>query len=99
MTDPNGKPETEGDLPGIIAELGELGPGVIITEAGVAHLFKRHTASVKRAVQRGELPPPCRLFGGNVWTAGVIIGHIEERLRKATKEAERTEQKIARLSP
>lgn len=88
-----------GELPGIIALLGELKPGAILTEEGVARLFNRHVASVKRAVQRGELPPPCRLFGGNAWTAGAIIRHIEARLEQAAKVAERMAQKLARLGP
>ena len=87
------------NLPGIIATLGELKPGAIITEQGAAHLFGRHVASVKRAVERGELPPPCRLFGGNAWTAGALVRHIEGRLEEAAKEAERTARKIAVLSP
>jgi hypothetical protein len=88
-----------GDLPGIIVLLGELKPSAIITEEGAARLFNRHVASVKRAVQRGELPPPCRLFGGNAWTAGAIVQHIEKRLDQAAQEAKREADKIARLSP
>ena len=88
-----------GDLPGIIALLGELKPGAILTEAGVAGLFRRHVASVKRAVQRGELPPPCRLFGSNAWTAGSLVKHIEQRLAEAAKEAEGMARKLARLAP
>lgn len=88
-----------GESPGIIAALGELKPGAILTEEGVARLFNRHPASVKRAVQRGELPPPCRLFGGNAWTAGALIRHIEKRLEEAARDAERMAQKLARLSP
>lgn len=87
-----------GDLPGIIALLGELKPGAILTEAGVARLFNRHVASVKRAVQRGELPPPCRLFGGNAWTAGALVRHIEKRLEEAARDAERMARKFAQLS-
>lgn len=81
-------------LPGIIAVLGELKPGTVITEAGIAHLFQRHVVSVKRAVQRGELPPPCRLFGANVWTAGALIRYIESRLEQAAKEAEKDAKRI-----
>ncbi len=87
------------DMPGIIAVLGELKPGAILMEDGVARLFNRHVASVKRAVQRGELPPPCRLFGSNAWTAGSLVQHIEQRLAAAAKDAERMAQKLARLSP
>ena len=91
--------EATTSLPGIIALLGELKPGAIITEEGMAQLFQRHPASVKRAVQRGELPPPCRLFGGNAWTVGALVRHIESRLEAAAKEAEAIERKIAQLSP
>jgi len=86
-------------LPGIIRELGDLGPGAVITEGGLARLFRRHPVSIKRAVQRGELPPPCRLCGSSAWTAGVIVRHLESRLEKAAKDMARLEQKIARLSP
>jgi hypothetical protein len=86
------------NLLGIIAVLGDLKSGAIITEEGVARVFNRHVASVKRAVQRGELPPPTRLFGQNVWTVGILIRHIEGRLDQAAKDVERTAQKIATLS-
>jgi hypothetical protein len=86
-------------LLGVIAVLGELKPAAIITEEGVARVFNRHVASVKRAVQRGELPPPTRLFGQNVWTVGTLIRHIETRLDQAAKDVKRTAQKIATLSP
>jgi hypothetical protein len=86
-------------LPGIIAVLGELKPGTVITEEGMAYLFQRHVVSVKRAVQRGELPPPCRLFGANVWTAGALVRYIESRLEQAAKDAERETRRLAQLSP
>jgi hypothetical protein len=79
--------------------LGELKAGTVITEEGLAHLFQRHVVSVKRAVQRGELPPPCRLFGANVWTAGALIRYIESRLDQAAQEAERDAMRIQHLSP
>jgi len=86
-------------LPGIIAVLGELKPGALVTEEGIAHLFHRHVVSVKRAVQRGELPPPGRLFGVNVWTAGALIRYIESRLDQAAQEAARDAQRMQNLSP
>ncbi len=91
--------ETYGDdLPGVIAELGELGAGAVVTEKGVAKLFNRCTTSVKRAVQRGELPPPCRLFKQNAWTAGALVQHIEKRLQQAAQQAEDVRRKIEKLS-
>lgn len=73
------------DLPGIIPVLGELGHGAVIMEEGIAPLFDRHFVSVKRAVQRGELPPPTRLFGRKAWTVRSIISHIEGRLENEGK--------------
>jgi hypothetical protein len=81
-------------LPGIIATLAALHPSAIVTEAGIAHLFSRHLVSVKRAVERGELPPPCQLFGAKVWTAGILIRHIERRLEQAARDAEKDAQRI-----
>jgi hypothetical protein len=81
-------------LPGIIEALATLHSSAIITEEGIAHLFNRHVVSVKRAVERGELPPPCTLFGSRVWTAGVLTQHIERRLERAAQEAERDSKRI-----
>jgi hypothetical protein len=103
MSDRVDTPEKDGDmavhLPGVIAALGELGPGAVVTEEGVAQLFGRCAVSVKRAVERGELPPPCRLFGSNAWTAGVLVAHIEHRLEEAAAEAQRLAAKIRKLNP
>ena len=86
-------------LPGVIAELGELGSGAVVTEEGVAQLFNRCTVSVKRAVIRGELPPPCRLFGSNAWTVGTLVGHIERRLGEAAEKSQKLANKIRQLNP
>ena len=85
-------------LPGVIAELGDLRPGAIVTEEGIAKLFRRHVVSVKRAVGRGELPPPCKLFGTNVWTAGSLVRYIEDRLAQAAAESERDARRLAQHS-
>ena len=86
-------------MPGVIAILGELETGAVITEEGLGCLFNRHSTSIKRAVRRGELPEPCRLFGQSTWTVGSIIRHIESRLIQAAEEAKSRTRKIAQLSP
>jgi hypothetical protein len=54
------------NLLGIIAVLGELKPAAIITEEGVARLFNRHVASVKRAVH--VMLPVCQAAtNGGLW--------------------------------
>jgi hypothetical protein len=91
--------EGQESLPGVIAQLGELKPSAVITEEGIANLFHRHVTSVKRAVDRSELPPPMRLFGSNAWTAGVLVAHFEARQAEAAKESDRMASRIAHLSP
>jgi hypothetical protein len=39
---------------GIVAELGELGAGAIVSESALAKMMKRHPVSIKRAVQYGR---------------------------------------------
>ena len=92
--------ETEDlDLPGVIEELGSSSPKSIISEEGVARIFSRHAASVKRAVDRGELPPPVRIFGKSIWTVEVITEHIAKRLARAADQRESRERKYHTLAP
>ena len=78
---------------GVIKELGELKPASVITEQGLAHLFQRQTCSVKRAIDRGELPPPTKIFGQCAWTVGFLIRHIEKRLAEAAADSEKQREK------
>ena len=104
--DENGKrQEHEGEevaaglqVHGIVKALAELPLATIVTEEALTAIFDRHSVSVKRAVHRGELPPPTRLFGKPVWTVGAILQHIEKRLEAAKKEAEQATRKISELS-
>ncbi len=84
---------------GIVRELGDLPPGTIVSEEGLARIFDRHPVSIKRAIQRGELPPPTRLFGGSVWIVDTILNHIGLRLEDAKKDFLRDQKKIQGLRP
>jgi hypothetical protein len=90
ITTPVPTMEDADDMPAVIEALGRLPGGAILTEPGLAGIFKRCTASVKAAVDRGELPRPVRMFGKPVWTAGAVLKHLEARL-----DAE--ERKFSRL--
>ena len=78
-------------------ELGEMKPNTIIPEKALAEIFKCHPVTIKRAVSRGELPPPIRMFGKPCWTAKSLIEHVESRLEAAKREAEEEAARIARL--
>ena len=82
--------------PGIIAILGDLGPGAVINEEALATLFRRSASSVKRAVDKGELPEPIRLFAQPTWTVRVLVDHLEQRLRQAAQKRKEQEEGVAR---
>jgi len=88
---------TMNDETGIIAALAELPPEALIDEAALARIFGRCAKSIKRAVRRGELPRPVRLFGRPTWTARAVLGHVNKRLEAAKREAERLGRRISEL--
>ena len=65
---------------GIFAAIGALPAGAVVTEDGLAKMWGKCKASIKAAVERGELPRPVRLMGKNSWTAGSIIRFHEQRM-------------------
>jgi hypothetical protein len=83
---------------GVIRELGELSPDTVLSEQALAKIFDRHRVSIKRAVERGELPPSVRLFGEPVWTVKALRDHLGKRLDQAKKESEQLQKKINQFS-
>ena len=78
------------DIPGVFPKLGALPPSTPVTEDGLAQLLgKSCRETIKRAVARGELPPPVRLMGKNTWTVGAIIQHLEDRLKDTARRFSR----------
>jgi predicted DNA-binding transcriptional regulator AlpA len=45
--------------------------------------------TIHNAVRRGDLPPPVKLFGRNVWSVESIQQHLAQRLEAARVQAER----------
>jgi hypothetical protein len=82
---------------GVIRELGDLPSGTIITEKALGKVFNRHLVSIKRAIERGELPPSVRLFGESVWTVDILLEHMNNRLQKAQQQSEKLHKKIGEL--
>ena len=86
-------PPNEAPGPGIYRDLGSLPPSTVITEDGLAEIMgKDCRESIKRAVERGELPRPVKIMGKNCWTCRAIVQHLEDRLASEAR-------KIARLRP
>ncbi len=83
-----------GSSSGIIRELGDLPAEAVVTEQALAKIFDRHRVSIKRAVERGELPPSIRLFGEPVWTVKALREHLGRRLDQAKKESEQLQKRV-----
>ena len=85
-------------MPGVIPDFGNMSSETLITEEALAKIFKRHPGSIKRAVQRGELPPPIKLLGVLRWTIGVLRQHFEKSQNNAAEESQKMAQRVAKMS-
>jgi hypothetical protein len=86
-------------LVGIVTDLGHLPPEAVISETALSAMFHRHPCSIRRAIQRGELPPPCRLFGTSVWTVAALVQHLADRQAEAARQRQTIERRVAGLRP
>ena len=84
---------------GVLTEIAALPEGAVITEQALARMLGKCRKTVKRMVERNELPPPVRMNGKPVWTAGAILKHIEERLQVAKRELQKERERISKYSP
>lgn len=73
---------------GIITELGLLPGGTVLTMERLADMMGCHKITIKRAIDRGELPTPTRLTGRSIWTVNAVVQHIEAQLQRAAEDAE-----------
>jgi hypothetical protein len=91
--------EPDIQIPGICVELSKLPDGATISIEALAKIIGRHPTNIRLAIKRGELPPPVKFLGRNVWTSGTIVRHIEARLKKAREDMEKESRKLRRLAP
>ena len=83
----------------LMTTLATLPRDAIISEQQFAQLFRRDITSVKRAIQRGELPPSVPLLNKQVWTAGVILAHLNDRLEAERKKVGESLRRVQQLRP
>ena len=83
----------------IMTALAELPPHALISEHQLAQLFGRHVSSIRRAIQRGELPPSVPLLNDHVWTAAILWEHISARLETARQAAAQTVRRLHDFRP
>jgi predicted DNA-binding transcriptional regulator AlpA len=62
-----------------------------LTTQDLQTLFGVCDETVHNAVKRGELPPPVKLFGRNVWSVAAIHQHYAQRLEAMLVQAARAQ--------
>lgn len=84
------KGASEGESHGYVCRtLADLPPRTVLDTGAVSKALGVDVRTIKRMVERGELPPPTPWAGRNCWTAGKILDFLERRLERAEHEAER----------
>ena len=91
--------EPTAETAGIVTGLAELPREAYLDARALGRLIGRCKKSVERATRRGELPPPIRFMGRNVWLVGAILDHFMKRQDAALKRARGRDDRIARLGP
>ena len=90
--------QVDEDRPGVLIDgLAVLPERTILDEARLAGLLAVTRRTVRRMVNRFELPPPTRLAGRSMWLAGRVLSHIEAAAERAERKAERVARKIRQV--
>ena len=92
--------ELDGEIPaalamapftGVIAVLAELPGKALLDESAMATVFSVTPRTIRRMVQRFELPPPIPFAGRSIWFAGRVLAYLDD----AAEDAERGAKKAA----
>lgn len=76
---------------GVFSYLATLPEKSIIAKVALSKMFGICGRTVTRMVDRGEIPPPIRVAGKNVWVAGRLLNWLLESAR-------RKEEAVAKLA-
>lgn len=100
--DPETVPEPSGQerredvgVPGVFDGLARLPGNAILTEPAMARAFDVEPRTIRRMVNRGELPPGIPMAGKTTWIAGRVLAHFAARAERAEREQDK---ELARLS-
>jgi len=81
--------------PRILSGMAELPGKTLLDEAALATLLGVSKRTVRRMVQRFELPPSIAVGGRATWIVERVLAHLDERARRAAREADRECQRIS----
>ena len=85
---PPAEPEQNGK--GVVLdELARLPEKAILDEVALSRALHVAPRTLRRMVNRWQLPPPVPLGGRSVWLAGKVLDHIQAAAERAARDAER----------
>ena len=65
-----------------IGRLAEMHPDEVIDITELARLLGLHTKTIRRMVQRGELPRGATLGGKRQWRVGTLLSYLRDRFER-----------------
>jgi hypothetical protein len=89
-------PEAGSATPRILTALAELPDRTLLDENALAAALNVTSRTVRRMVNRCELPPGIPFAGRSTWIAGKVLAHIEANAEKAARDADRRAAAVAR---
>ena len=84
--------------PGVYDALARLPKQALLDESAMARAFGVNGRTIRRMVNRHELPPPLKRAGRALWFAGRVLDWLEEDADLLAKEAEKLRKKIRSYS-
>lgn len=88
-----------GAIAGIVTALAVLPEKVFLDESAMACVFGVTQRTIRRMVQRFELPPPIPFAGRSICIAGRVLAYLNAAAERVEQEAERTAARLERASP
>lgn len=78
-----------------IEDLAQLNPNTIVDRERLANIFQVSPRTVRRMVQRGELPCPASMGRKKYWLVGNVLGHLAKQLTVAENKSQRERKRLA----
>jgi len=82
----------------VLDELARLPDKAILDEAALAKALHVAPRTLRRMVNRWQVPPGVRLGGRSVWFAGRVLAFIEAGMIRAERDAEKNAKRFRELS-
>ncbi len=99
MENENRQGELRAHIKEVNTTLAGLPRDTLLDEQALAQALGVCGRTVRRCVQRHELPEPIRLAGRSQWLAGRVLDHLHERAAEKEKEAKRNFSRLQAINP